>query len=83
MSKKKEITPCEISDQDCIAPAGFAVPSMGGWAEGDKSAKGRCVRCDCVVCGSCSRRVGKKPYRGKRLCNSCLEDLGYGVRYEH
>jgi hypothetical protein len=62
MTKKKEIEPCCVADQFCLAPANFDPPV---------SAKGECFSCGEKVCTACSSIRKYYKYGKVRLCNKC------------
>lgn len=58
---------CSVCDDDCEAPAGYAVGD--GVIPGDGSAEFCCYECGEPVCGACSVKRGKN-----RICNNCVND---------
>lgn len=58
--------PCSVCDQDCEAPAGYAVGD--GVIPGEGSAEYACDECGEPVCGACSTMRKRK-----RVCNNCIE----------
>lgn len=68
---KKERRACEVSEGDCLAPAGFG--NSAGWADGEGSARGTCYACGDPVCGNCST-LTRRYVKGKRvrMCATCM-----------
>ncbi len=58
---------CEVCDQDCLAPAGYAVG--GGVIHGTEYVDTTCSACGSFVCENCSKTVD-----GEIICNDCVEE---------
>jgi hypothetical protein len=57
---------CSVCDEDCEAPAGYAVGD--GVLPGEGNADYTCYHCGEPVCGACSKIIKRK-----RTCNNCAE----------
>jgi hypothetical protein len=57
---------CSVCNDDCEAPAGYAVGN--GVIPGEGSAEFTCSECGEPVCGACSQKRGRN-----RVCDHCIE----------
>lgn len=67
---------CEISDDNCLAPAGYQIGGTGGMI-GDNhmhGTKATCFACGLPVCTACSRRRLWFSFGYRRICKHCDED---------
>lgn len=71
---------CEVSGDDCLAPAGYQVGGMGGGIiQGTKPARATCFACGLPVCSNCSTFREWARFGRKRVCDECRRMVEKGV----
>lgn len=67
---------CEISGDDCLAPAGYQIGGTGGMIGENHlhATKATCFACGLPVCTKCSRIRTWFHFGRKRVCENCDED---------
>lgn len=74
---KVSIRTCEVSGEDCTAPAGYQIGGPGGPIVENEfnSTRATCFACGLPVCTSCSRRRSWFKYGRRRVCEDCEEQF--------
>ena len=75
MMATKEMVTCNVSDNNCSAPASFQVGGLGGGISPNndrrKQARFNCFACGLPICGRCSSTLEYLDYGKQRICNNC------------
>ncbi len=66
---------CEVSNDNCLAPAGYQVGSLGCAVNPSAHARLTCFACGCAVCSRCSRKINYLWYGRQTVCDRCREEM--------
>ncbi len=68
---------CVVSNDNCLAPAGYQCGGLGGMSGENDRANCRltCFACGEPVCSKCSKKIEYYHYGKQRICDNCREDL--------
>ncbi len=68
---------CSVSNDKCLAPAGYQMGGLGGMVGGNDPANCRltCFACGKPVCSKCSQKIEWYGYGQQIVCKTCRPNL--------